>query len=329
MDLTEAEGLADLVAAETRQQAVQARRQMDGALGRLYGSWHQSLLETLSRIEAEIDFAAEEEVPDGLMATVRPTLVRLMVEIDAHLDDNRRGERLRQGLRIALVGPPNAGKSSLVNMLAKRDMAIVTAIPGTTRDVLEVPLDLGGFPVTIADMAGLRHSDDPIEALGVRRAEEEAENADIRLALFDGATWPAVDPRLSAMLDDRTVVVCNKADLLDRSREESLSIAGRGALPLSCKTGEGVDRLIERLTILARQAMSPGDAPLATRARHRNALVDVRDALARIDRAGDGIELALMAEDLRVAMRAIGRITGMVGVEDILDGIFSEFCIGK
>jgi tRNA modification GTPase len=327
MDLTEAEGLADLVAAETRQQARQARRQMDGALGRLYGRWHETLLDALARIEAEIDFAAEEEVPDGLMAEILPSLAALHEEIRGHLADQRRGERLRSGLTAALIGPPNAGKSSLLNLLAARDVAIVTDQPGTTRDALEVPLDLAGFPLTLIDLAGLRASEDPVERIGIERALARAEQADVRVALFDGEVWPAIDERTAALVDEATVVLLNKADLL-RSGEPR-RIAGREALLISCKTGHGIDRLAARLTEVARTAMAPGEAPLLTRARHRDALADAEAALGRIAAAPPAPELALVAEDLRLAMRAMGRITGKVGVEDLLDRIFSAFCIGK
>lgn len=327
MDLTAAEGLADLIDAETRQQARQARRQMDGALGRLYGRWHGALLEALSRLEAEIDFAPEEEVPDGLMAEVLPVLSDLTEEIERHLADGVRGERLRSGLTVALVGPPNAGKSSLLNRLATRDVAIVTEIPGTTRDVLEVPLDLGGYPLTLIDMAGLRESDDPVERIGVERAMARANDADLKLALFDGARWPGLDPETARLIDDETIICLNKSDLLAPGAD--YRIASRDTLCLSCHDGDGIDRLVARLTGLARNAMASGDAPVLTRARHRQALNEVQAALRRIDTAPPAPELALIAEDLRIAMQAMGRITGKVGVEDVLDQIFSSFCIGK
>ncbi|MGI9418107.1 MAG: tRNA modification GTPase, partial [Geminicoccaceae bacterium] len=274
-----------------------------------------------------IDFAPEEEVPDDLLSEVLPALAELGGEIAGHLADSGRGERLRSGLRVALIGPPNAGKSSLLNRLAARDVAIVTDIPGTTRDVLEAPLDLGGYPVTLADMAGLRASADPVERLGVERALAEAKDADIRLALFDGARWPDIDPATAALIDDDTVIVLNKADLLTSG--DAYEVAGRFALPLSCKSGEGLEALVGKLTELAAGAMAPGDAPVLTRSRHRQALVEVRDALDRIDQARPAPELALIAEDLRIGMQAMGRITGKVGVEDVLDRVFSTFCIGK
>lgn len=328
MDLTAAEAVADLVAAETRAQARQALRQLDGELGRLYDAWRERLLEALARIEAAIDFAAEEhDVPGDLLAAVRPDLDRLSAEIERHLDDARRGERLREGLTIAVLGPPNAGKSSLVNRLARRDVAIVTARPGTTRDVLEVHLDIGGWPVTVLDTAGLREAADEVEAEGVRRALDRAERADIRLLLFDGATWPALDPNTLALIDARALCAINKVDL--GSWSAPVRVGGQPALLLSCRTGEGFDRLVETLGAASAELLNAGDAPLLTRSRHRAALREAADALQRLRDAPPEVELALVAEDLRLAARALGRITGRVGVGEILDRIFAEFCIGK
>jgi tRNA modification GTPase len=327
MDLTAAEGLADLVAAETCAQGRQALRQLDGELGRLYERWCEELLGALARLEAEIDFAADQDVPADMVDIVRPVLENVSAEMAAHLDDARHGERLREGLTIAVVGPPNAGKSSLINRLAQRDVAIVTAEPGTTRDVLEVHLDLAGYPVTLLDTAGLREPQGGAEAEGVRRARQRAADADLRLALFDGALWPALDRETLALLDDGAMVAVNKADLGRLDGE--LVVAGRPAQRLSCLTGEGLDRLLERLSARAIEQMAIGAAPVLTRARHRAALRSALEALGRIAALPPDPELALVAEDLRLAVRAIGRITGRVGVEDLLDRIFAEFCIGK
>jgi tRNA modification GTPase len=327
MDLTAAEGLADLVAAETRAQARQALRQLDGALGRLYEQWRGALLGALARIEAEIDFSADQDVPGDAVEAIRPVLARVSAEMAAHVDDARRGERLREGLTIAVVGPPNAGKSSLINRLAQRDVAIVTPEPGTTRDVLEVHLDLAGYPVTLLDTAGLREPVGGAEAEGVRRARQRAADADLRLALFDGALWPALDPETLALLDESTMIVVNKADLGRLPGE--LVVAGRPAERLSCLTGEGMELLLELLRARASEQMALGQTPMLTRARHRAALHAALEALGRIAALPPDAELALVAEDLRLAVRAIGRITGRVGVEDLLDQIFAEFCIGK
>ena len=327
LDLTAVEGLADLIDAETRAQARQALRQLDGALGRLYEGWRQTLLGARARLEAEIDFASDQDVPDDLLGMVRPEVRRLSAEMAAHLADGHRGERLRAGLTIAVVGPPNAGKSSLVNRLARRDVAIVTTSPGTTRDVLEVHLDLAGYPATLLDTAGLREAADQIEAEGVRRARTRARNADLRLIMLDGATWPDLDPATLAMADDGAVIVVNKCDLADLP--EPLSVDGRSALPLSCLTGEGVTALLDALAERATALLASGDEPLLTRARHRAALQQAAEALSRFASAPEHAELALAAEDLRLASRALGRITGQVTVEDLLDRIFAEFCIGK
>jgi tRNA modification GTPase len=327
MDLTAAEGLADLVAAETSAQARQALRQLDGALGRLYEQWRGTLLGALARLEAEIDFAPDEDVPADALAAIRPGLDRVSAEMAAHLDDARRGERLRVGLTIALIGPPNAGKSSLINRLAQRDVAIVTPEPGTTRDVLEVHLDLAGYPVTLLDTAGLRAPEGSAEAEGVRRARQRAAAADLRLALLDGGFWPDLDSETLALIDEQAIVVVNKADLGRLPRD--VVVAGRPALRLSCFTGAGLDELLQALSARAGEQMALGETPLLTRTRHRAALQRAREALGRVADLPPDAELALVAEDLRLAVRAIGRITGRVEVEDLLDIIFAEFCIGK
>jgi tRNA modification GTPase len=327
LDLTAAEGLADLIDAETRAQARQALRQLEGTLGRLYAGWREMLLQALSRIEAEIDFAPEDEVPEDLVEVIRPDIERLSAEIAAHLVDGHRGERLRAGLTIAVVGPPNAGKSSLVNRLARRDVAIVTPLPGTTRDVLEVHLELAGYPVTLLDTAGLREATDVIEAEGVRRARARAHRADLRLVMFDGAAWPDLDAETLAMVDDAAVLVLNKCDL--KNVTQPIHIGRRAALLLSCLTGEGIAELLDMLAEHAARLLAVGDEPLLTRARHRTALQDAAVALARFTSAAAGTELALLAEELRLATRALGRITGKVAVEDVLDKIFAEFCVGK
>jgi tRNA modification GTPase len=327
LDLTAVEGLADLVDAETRAQARQALRQLDGALGRLYGGWRAALLGALARLEAEIDFGPEGDVPDQLLETVRPEVRRLSAEIAAHLADGHRGERLRAGLTVAVIGPPNAGKSSLVNRLARRDVAIVTPLPGTTRDVLEVHLDLAGYPVTLLDTAGLREAADVIEAEGVRRARSRAKRADVRLIMFDGAVWPELDPGTVALIDETAMIVVNKCDLT--ALPNSVDIGGRAALAVSCLSGEGIAVLLEALAERASGFLASGDEPLLTRARHRAALQGAAEALASLLAAPDHTELAVLAEDLRLATRALGRITGEVAVEEVLDRIFSEFCIGK
>lgn len=323
LDLTAAEGLADLVAAETEMQRRQALRQLDGALGRLYAGWAERLTRLLAHVEAAIDFA-DEELPAGMEQTANIELGRLIADIDAHLSDKHRGERLRGGFGIAVVGPPNAGKSSLLNALARRDAAIVTPVAGTTRDVIEVQLDLGGYPVLIADTAGLRDSTDPVEREGVRRARARAGSADLRIALFDATTWPDLDPETAALVDDDTVPVLNKIDL--RRPPAGAAIGGVPALAVSLTTGEGLGPLTNHLVACVAARIGLDEAPSLTRARHRTTLESCRAALGRA-RMAPASELA--AEDLRLASRELGRLTGRVDVEDLLDRIFAEFCIGK
>lgn len=319
LDLTAAEGLADLVDAETEAQRRQARRQLEGELGKLYEDWRTRLLRSLAYLEAEIDFV-DEDLPDDATAGLRGQISNLIKEIDAHLADRHRGERLREGVSIAIVGAPNVGKSSLLNMLAKRDAAIVASRAGTTRDVIEVHLDLGGYPVVLADTAGLRESLDDIEAEGIRRALARAAEADLKLVLFD-ASQVILDPQSVAIIDENAIVVGNKADLGSTAPVKKL-----GALAVSARTGAGLQELMNRLEAEVARRFDTTGAPAITRARHRAALTECRDALGR---ALTAEQQELLAEDLRLAARALGRITGRVGVEDVLDVIFKDFCIGK
>ena len=323
LDLTEAEGIADLVAAETEAQRRQALAQMEGGLHRLYDGWRARLMALRANVEAAIDFS-DQELGDDPLAAAAPGLGALEAEVAAHLDDARRGERLREGFCIAIVGAPNAGKSSLLNRLAGRDAAIVSTRAGTTRDVVEVRLDLGGWPLTLADTAGLRESRDEIESEGVRRALARAASADLSLVVFDGALWPEADAQSLALLGDDALAVLNKTDLL--SDAAPTAIAGHAVLGVSCLTGAGIDALLETLTEEIARRYPAGGAPALTRARHRQAVVECRDALARAI-AGPADER--LAEELRLAAHALGRITGRVDVEAMLDLVFRDFCIGK
>ena len=326
LELVAVEGLADLVAAETRAQARQALRQLQGEFGRRAASWRERITRALANAEAEIDFP-DENLPGGLIAALAPELATLAREMAATLEDGGRGERLRTGVQIAIIGPPNAGKSTLLNLLAAREAAIVSPTPGTTRDVVELQLDLDGYPVIVADTAGLRTVDAnadghaAIEAEGIRRASARAQDADIRVALID-ASAPDTSA-IASLVQPGDLVVVNKIDL----RPELEGKVDK-ALVVSLTSGTGVPALREALTARVKALCGAGvaDAPLITRARHRAALVDCR---AAIERAQAAQQPELIAEDLRLAARAIGRIAGRVDVEDVLDAIFREFCIGK
>ncbi|MDH3596236.1 MAG: tRNA uridine-5-carboxymethylaminomethyl(34) synthesis GTPase MnmE [Rhodospirillales bacterium] len=332
LDLSEVEGLADLIDAETDAQRRQALRQMTGGLSRLTEDWRTRLLSGLAHLEAAIDFP-EEDLPEAILDRARAVAAELVGEIGRHLADQGRGERLRDGLQIAIVGPPNSGKSSLLNALARRDVAIVSEVAGTTRDVIEVHLDLGGYPVTLADTAGLRTLDggggDAVEQEGMRRARGRAAEADLKLAVFDVTTWPDLDPEAVCVVDQETLLVLNKIDARPGPPDElgPLALRDRRRFAISARTGQGLDRLLEEVErrVVERLGVA-GASPAVTRARHRRVLEDCRASLERVATA----ELPeLAAEDLRLSTRALGRITGRVDVEDVLDVVFGDFCIGK
>jgi len=324
LDLTEAEGLIDLIEAETEAQRRQALRQSAGELGRLYDGWRVRLVALLAHFEASIDFA-DEDLPADLSGQVNRNILGIVGELSQHLDDNRRGERLRDGVHIAILGAPNVGKSSLLNLLARRDAAIVSEQAGTTRDVVEVHLDLGGYPVVLADTAGIRETADAIEAEGVARARARGQDADVKLVVCDAA-WPP-DPQSLGMVDGDTILVLNKIDLLPpgaapvRGPTPALSVC-----PVSVRSGAGIDGLLSALGAAVADRFGLSGAPAITRQRHRSAIEACRDALLRAA-AASLPELA--AEDVRLAVRSLGRITGAVDVEDLLDVIFRDFCIGK
>ncbi|XP_053906470.1 tRNA modification GTPase GTPBP3, mitochondrial isoform X2 [Cuculus canorus] len=342
LDLTAAEGLGDLIRAETEAQRRQALRQMEGELGRLYERWSETLTQALAHLEAYIDFSEDDNVEEEVLARVDATVRALAQQIGAHLRDGRRGELLRGGVHAVIAGPPNVGKSSLLNLLCRRPAAIVSPVAGTTRDVVEVALNVGGYPLVLSDTAGLREATDPIEQEGVSRARERLKQADLVLAVLDAAAVPTEPSGLGAALGSLLpptsppcILVLNKADLLRGDGAALRDACARGdPLPpttlLSCKTGEGLDRLLE---LLARQlARLCGDplagSPSLTQSRHSLHLGDCAAALARYDRERRR-DLGLAAERLRLARRHLGRITGHVGAEEVLDIIFRDFCVGK
>ncbi|MBI3513523.1 MAG: tRNA uridine-5-carboxymethylaminomethyl(34) synthesis GTPase MnmE [Proteobacteria bacterium] len=323
LDLTAVEGLADLIAAETAAQRRQAVRQMQGELGRLYEGWRAELVRLLARLEAAIDFS-DEDLPADLAARAAAAIAPLVAAMTDHLAAGRAGERLRTGLSVAILGAPNVGKSSLLNALARREAAIVSARAGTTRDVIEVHLDLDGLPLALADTAGLRDSDDEIEQEGVRRALARTAAADVKLIVLDATAWPHIEPPVRALIDADAIVVVNKIDVA--TGPNPTVVDAQPVLAISARTGQGLDALTAALYARAEHALATGADPVPTRARHRAAVVEARDCLAR----AQGATLPeLVTEDVRLAARAIGRITGRVDVEDVLDVIFREFCIGK
>lgn len=325
LDLTEVEAIADLVDADTAAQRRQALAQMQGALGAIYEGWRHRLVRVLAHLEADIDFP-DEDLPEGVAGQTAPEIRALVEEIALHLDDGHRGERLRDGFSIAILGAPNAGKSSLLNALARRDVAIVSATAGTTRDVIEVHLDLGGYPVTLADTAGLRDAADLVEREGIRRALARASAADLKLLVLDGEAatrqgWDAATLDLAG--GGESLVLVNKRD---RCTDIPTTVAGHAVLALSALTGEGLGDVLAALTRIVADTLGGQGHPPLTRARHRQALEACKDSLSRALHAPLP-ELA--AEDVRLAARALGRITGRVDVEDLLDVIFRDFCIGK
>ena len=403
LDLTAVEGLADLVAAETQGQRRQAFRQMKGLLGGRAEAWRQKLIQALSLVEARIDFSDEADVPENLLAPALAMACELATEIAAALDDSRAGERLREGLVVAIAGPPNAGKSTLLNRIARREAAIVSPYAGTTRDVIEVHLDLQGWPVTLLDTAGIREAEDPVEIEGVRRARERAAAADLVLWVVDArdenaaknaaakgaakssfvipgrraaakpksitpgaqhksgasrSAWPRnedVAPptwlirnktdliqglrirnelRLSNIEKSEAILSSNKPlrsmmnnQLTQRNEFSSTKIELK--FNVSAVNGLGIEPLLTRLARQAEETLAGSESALVTRERHRRALEEVLAALRRAQSGDVAAREDLLAEELRIAATALGRLTGRVDVEDILDVIFRDFCIGK
>ena len=323
MDLAEAEGIADLIDAETEAQRQQALNQASGALSALYEGWRARLIEAAALTEAAIDFSDEQDVASDALDKARQAIMQVLPEIQAHLDDHHRGEILRDGFRVVLAGAPNVGKSSLLNALARRDAAIVSEHAGTTRDVVEVRLNLKGYPVIVSDTAGLRAAAESIEQEGIRRAKDAARKAQLVLWLLDHddhGEAPPID-----LIDDESALVRvrSKADLYSGAPETNADII------VSAKTGAGLDQLIALIADRAETSLgTKTSAPALTQVRHRQAVTQCADHL-RAYLAGPLADAELRAEDLRSAITALGRITGRVDVEDILDQVFGRFCIGK
>ncbi|MHA7898510.1 MAG: tRNA uridine-5-carboxymethylaminomethyl(34) synthesis GTPase MnmE [Henriciella sp.] len=319
MDLTRAEAVADLIDAESEAQLGQALKQMDGALEDLYSRWRGQLTDCLALLEASIDFPDEEDAPDRVDGPVSDRLEALVADLNHALAEGNITERIRDGFKIAILGKPNAGKSTLLNQLSKRDAAIVTDIPGTTRDIVEVRLVMGGYLVWLSDTAGLRETTDRVEAEGVRRAEKAAAESDLRIWLYD-----ARDSFDVAQVKPGDLIVANKSDLvarLDVSRE---------TLVISAKDGEGVVQ-VEQAIVSRLKGMTQGlTAPMITRARHRQGIERARQHLTRArEHLAQGTGAEFTAEEVRLASRELGTLTGHVDPEMVLGAVFSSFCIGK
>lgn len=333
IDLTQAEAIGDLIDAETEGQRRQAGRLYQGEAARVFEEWRGLLVSAMAALEASIDFPDESDIPGEIDLSALEPIEALAAELEAALGDAGRLASVREGFRIAILGPPNAGKSSLMNRLARREAAIVSPIAGTTRDVVEVRLVVSGYPVWVADTAGLREAQDAIEAEGVRRALARAEEADLRIWVSDASAdvsrETSAGPEGSRLGDVRPgdIRVFNKADLVGSAPPEA---GGEEVFVVSARSGAGFDALERRLAQVVRQRLEADEAPLVTRARHREL---VEEALAAVERgleaARIGIGAELVSEDLRLAARALGRITGSIDAEDLLDRIFSQFCVGK
>ncbi len=333
MDLTQAEAIGDLIDAETEGQRRQAGRLYQGEAARVFEGWRGLLVSAMAALEASIDFPDESDIPGEIDLSALEPIEALAAELEQALGDAGRLRSVREGFRIAILGPPNAGKSSLMNRLARREAAIVSPIAGTTRDVVEVRLVLAGYPVWVADTAGLREASDVIEAEGVRRALERAEGADLRIWVSDASGDVSREtsggPARQRFGEMRAgdLQVLNKADLVSAALEAA---GGEDVFVVSAKSGAGFDGLERRLAQVVRERLETDEAPLVTRARHREL---VEEALAAVERGLEGARIGigaeLVSEDLRLAARCLGRITGSIDAEDLLDRIFSQFCVGK
>ncbi len=324
LDLTAAEGLADLIDAETEAQRRQALVQAGGGLARLYDGWRERMLVARGLVEAAIDFSDEADVAADAMARAGKEAEKLLAEVEEHLDDGHRGEIVRDGFRVVLAGPPNVGKSSLLNALTRRDVAIVSPEAGTTRDVLDVRLDLNGYAVVLADTAGIREAQGLVEREGIRRTLARARDADLVLWVVDAS---APDWQRPAEFENVPyLIVQNKIDIAGAGTSENVP---GGLVSVSAVTGQGIDGLIQRLAGEVEDRTGGSEfAPVLTQQRHRCALEQGRDALRRFLQLG-AFGPELKAEELRLAADALGRVVGRVGVEDVLGQIFGRFCIGK
>lgn len=324
MDLTQAEGLADLIDSETSEQQKYAIRQMEGGLKNLYEGWRSDLIKTLAHLEAFIDFP-DEDIPVSVMLDMKNDVFKLQNEISQHLNSDSIGERLREGFRVVIVGAPNAGKSSLLNAIVNRNAVIVSDIAGTTRDAVDVHLDLKGYPVMFTDTAGLRETQEEIEKMGIDIAYDKIKDADLVVCLFDASKDSVqVFDNLKDSFKNKALFVANKRDKL--TIEQCSNFEGSGCLVISAKEKDGVDRLLDLIASQIESRFTSNSNLLITRSRYKEAL---QDTLENLQAFSFNKEIELTAEDIRLAARALGKITGRIEINDILDKIFGDFCIGK
>ena len=324
MDLTEADGLADLIDAETSLQQKVALQQMGGNLFNLYNDWRSRLVSVLSYIEAYIDFP-DENIPEDTVFKIENGVFKISEEIEKHIQDNKIEERLRDGFKVVIAGPTNAGKSSLINAIVKRNVAIVSDIAGTTRDVIETYVDIQGFPVIFSDTAGLRETTDEIEQIGVKLAKDKIAEADFCLFMFDASVdTPEIFSEYVNKIDVPYLFVANKMDKITEDKKNDL--IKKGCALISAKESKNISALTEAIYKTFQDMYEKGTAQLITRQRYKEALGECLQNLSRFNLHK---EIELAAEDIRLACRAIGKITGQVEVDEILDKIFSSFCIGK
>ena len=324
MDLTEAEGLADLIDSETSEQQKYAMRQMEGGLKNLYDGWREELIKIMAYLEAYIDFP-DEDIPQELVDKLLNDVFKLKTAISEHLNTDSIGERLREGFRVVIVGPPNAGKSSLLNTVVNREAAIVSSIAGTTRDAVDVHLDIKGYPVMFTDTAGIREVEEEIEKQGIEIAFRKIADADLVICLFDASKDSVqIFDNIKNSLKNKAIYVANKSDNL--TFEQCSELKKQGCVVISAKHKQGIADLMEVIYQQIKERFTANSNLLITRQRYREALVETLDNLERFS---FDKEIELSAEDIRLAARALGKITGRIEVDDILNKIFGSFCIGK
>ena len=329
LDLTAVEGLADLVAAETESQRQLAINQLTGKTAAQYHQWAESLAQALAFSEALIDFA-DEEIPQSTVERITNIIEKTKAEIAKQLNDDHRGEILRSGIQLAIVGDANVGKSSLLNYLSKRDAAIVSPIAGTTRDAIEVSMDIGGFRVILVDTAGIRATDDPVEQMGIERSFNRAKNSQLLLHMIDAQSVIQNAELKIPNYGPMQLVIINKIDLCSEVEKNFIrdKLSQIGGIAISLKESENLENLWQRLESIVRENLgyAPSEPPLITRQRHRKIVEQVAETLNRIE---PSMPREIIAEELRYGVKLLGRITGKIAVDDLLDIIFSEFCLGK